>query len=287
VSTIRENRIEREHTYRAGEPVRIQYGPEEHQFGDLRLPEVVGEARATRVPEDSNTIWPVCIVIHGGFWYAQYGLDLMDKMSTDLAERGYATWNVEYRRVGQAGGGWPGTLKDVAAAADFFREMAATQPIDVNRVGAVGHSAGGHLALWLAARHKLPETSLLYSENPLRLVGVVSQAGVADLEAMWEVRQEESPVVDLLGGTPAEVSSRYTEASPAALLPTGVRQVLVHGTADNRVPISISEGYYNLAMEMGDEITLVELPGVDHFALINPDSDAWDSVIQAIEDVMR
>jgi acetyl esterase/lipase len=254
-------------------PQRIRYGPGEWQFGDLRLP-------ATGGPH------PVVIVIHGGFWKAQYGLDLMDKMSDDLTARGYATWNIEYARVGHAGGAWPGTLLDVAAAADFLRRLAPEYSLDLGRVASIGHSAGGHLALWLAARHRIPAGSPVAAQDPLPLAGVVSLAGVTNLARMWEVRQVDSPVANFLGGRPDEVPERYAAASPVQLLPLGVPQVLVHGAEDTDVPPELSETYTAAARAAGDPAELVALPGVEHFMVIDPDSIAWPPIVAALARVL-
>lgn len=252
--------------------IRHHYGPGEWQFGELRVPAGAGP-------------WPVVLSIHGGFWMAQYGLDLHGKLCTWLCRHGYATWNIEYRRVGQPGGGWPGTLQDAAAAADHLRALAAPYGLDPERVVALGHSAGGHLALWLAGRHRLAPPSPLHSPAPLPLRGVVALAAVADLELMAQIHaergrpREESPVPNLLGGTPAAVPERVAWASPARLAPLGVPTVLVHGTADENVPLAVSMAYARVA---GPEAALVELPGVDHFQVIDPESAAWPAVAAAL-----
>lgn len=256
---------------------RAQYGSGEWQFGDLRLPDRPGPH-------------PVVLSIHGGFWRARYGLDFNERLAAWFAAHGYATWNIEYRRVGQEGGGWPGTLLDVAAAADHLRLLAQSHPLDLGRVVAIGHSAGGHLALWLAGRHKLPVRSPLFTPDPLALRGVISLAGVADLTAMADWHQargvplSESPVPGLLGGTPAERPERLACACPARLAPLGVPTILIHGENDEIVPLSVSEAYAGAA---GHEATLTPLAGVDHFAPIDPDSpSAWPPVAAATARLM-
>ncbi|MHA6781280.1 alpha/beta hydrolase family protein [Pseudonocardia saturnea] len=240
-----------------GEPARFDYGPDAAQFGELTLPAGDGPV-------------PVVMVVHGGFWRSSYGLELGRPLAVDLADAGVAAWNVEYRRVGN-GGGWTATFDDVAAALDRLDGL--DPRLDLDRVVAVGHSAGGHLAAWLAARPGLPAGAPgagAGGERTVRLRGAVSQAGVLDLVDAAEQGVGGSAVTDLLGGTPAQFPDRYALASPAARVPIGVPVVCVHGTSDGNVPIRQSERF---AAASGDE--LVTLPGVDHFAVIDPRTDAW------------
>src|SRR2546421_1676955 len=158
-------------------PLRIAYGPEYLQFGELYLP-------------NHAEPYPVVILIHGGYWRARYDLTLMHGLGEDLAKRGIAAWNIEYRRIGDPGGGWPGTLLDVARAADFVHTLAPTYALDLKRVVAMGHSAGGHLALWLAARpraQKSDDASEGKDNKPLAIMGVIRLAGVGDLEMGWRM----------------------------------------------------------------------------------------------------
>lgn len=239
---------------------RLTYGPESDQFGDLYLPTGKGP-------------YPLAILIHGGFWRAPYRLDLMEGLAEDLAQRGIAAWNIEYRRVGNPGGGWPGTLLDVGRACDWIM---GRPEIDAQRAISIGHSAGGHLALWLAARHRLAMDSPLASpEKPLALRGAISLAGANDLEHVWRLNLGRGAAQELLGGTPEQYPERYAAASPAALLPLGVPQVLVHGDQDVNVPIEVSRAYAQKAHEAGDSVTLIELPGEEHFVVIDPRSEAW------------
>ncbi|MBM7844742.1 alpha/beta hydrolase family protein [Herpetosiphon giganteus] len=251
---------------------RIWYAADPLQFGDLRLPA-------------GNGPFPVVIVVHGGFWRARYDLEHIGHVCAALTVLGYATWNIEYRRVGN-GGGWPNTFFDVAQAADFVPQLAQTYPIDAQRVLSLGHSAGGHLALWLAARSKLAPTSPLWQAQPLRLQGVVSLAGVADLALADQRRLSQQAVQELLGGSPDDYPERYHDASPAALLPLGVPQIVLHGTDDGPVPFGISQSYVEQALAAGDEARLVALPNAHHFELIDPSSREWPAVMAAVQDLL-
>ena len=256
------------------EAIRIAYGPGEFHFGELRLPEGDGP-------------FPVALIIHGGFWKAAYGLDLMDRMAEDFTARGLATWNIEYRRVGNEGGGWPGTLLDAGRATDHLRELAKEYPLDLDHVVAIGHSAGGHLALWVAGRHRLPQGSELAAELPLPVKGAVSLAGVNDLRLIYAARPEHEGVIRFLGAKPDEAPERYAQASPAELLPLGVPQVLIHGTEDVDVPLVLSTEYLAAAQAAGDDVRLVELPGVEHFKVIDPASEAWPPIVEAMMELTK
>jgi dipeptidyl aminopeptidase/acylaminoacyl peptidase len=195
-------------------------------------------------------------MVHGGFWRSIYGLKYLGHICAALTSVGIATWNIEYRRLGNPGGGWPGTFDDVSNAADYVGAVARDFNLDLNRTIAIGHSAGGHLALWLATRKK-----------PLR--GVVSLAGVVDLKRAWELRLSNTVVADLLGGSPDEVAERYQFASPIEHLPLGIPQKLFHGTADPSVPYEISERYVHAAQLTGDDAELITLENAGHFELVD------------------
>ncbi len=253
---------------------RFTYGPAPTGFAELRVPDDTGPH-------------PVVILIHGGFWRARYGLDLMDRLGDDLAARGIATWNIEYRRVGEPGGGYPGTLIDVATAAEKLRAVAADHALDLGRVVTLGHSAGGHLALWLAARGRLPVGALgtgaaaaLTGPDVLPLVGAISQAGVADLTAGWEQQLGNGAVRDFIGGGADEFPERYAVADPARSLPLGIPQVLVHGLLDDIVPPIISELYLAAATRAGDDARLRAIPNADHLAVIDPRTPAWAAIVE-------
>ena len=255
---------------------RIAYGTDPLQFGELRVP-------ATKGPH------PVAIVVHGGCWVAKLGnmderavaVDNMRPLAAALTEAGIATWNVEYRRLGNAGGGWPGTFQDVAQAADFVRTVAAANELDLTRVIAIGHSAGGHLAMWLAARAKLPRTSDLYTSNPLSLRGVVNLDGPPDLKATIAVQQPicGSPVItNLIGGSPDEQPDRYRAASPIELLPFGVRQEFFAG----RMFAAQVAPYEAASKRAGDTLQTTVLAEAGHFVFIDPQSEVWPQVLAAV-----
>ena len=247
---------------------RVAYGEDPSQFGDLRLP-------AGRGPH------PCVVAIHGGFWRARYDLAHLGHLCHALTAMGLATWSIEYRRVGAPGGGWPGSFRDVAAGAAHLFAIAPEHGIDPGAVVVLGHSAGGHLALWLAGLAAVPTASPIRAD-PLPLRGAVSLAGVLDLRRAWELGLSDRAVVDLLGGTPAESPDRYAAASPVSLLPLGLRQLLVHGADDAIVPSEISVRYHREARRLGDDATLLELPGTDHFDVIDPTSHAWPRISAAI-----
>jgi acetyl esterase/lipase len=219
--------------------------------------------------------------VHGGFWRRYRDLELGRPLAADLADRGWAAWNIEYRRVG-GDGGWPTTFEDVAAAVDLLAgpvQDAARGLLPLDRVVAVGHSAGGHLATWLAARPGLP-AGAPGADPVVRLRGAVSQAGVLDLVDAARRCVGDGAVSDLLGGLPDDVPERYELASPVARLPIGVPVICVHGTADESVPLRQSDRF--VAASRG-EAELVTLPGVDHFAVIDPADDAWRACRDAAE----
>ncbi|GAC1462455.1 MAG: alpha/beta hydrolase [Ktedonobacteraceae bacterium] len=250
--------------------IRMQYGPNAFQYGELYLAQ--GKPSKT----------PIVLLIHGGFWRAAYGLALMRPLARDLVQHGITAWNIEYRRVGNNNGGWPETMLDVALATDYIRTLASQYAIDEERVVTVGHSAGGHLALWVAARHRITAGELL-AQNPMKITGVVSLAGCADLEYVAQLGLGRDAVVELLGGEPQTVPERYAAASPAALLPIGVPQVLIHGTRDNNVPFDVSQFYTRKALDAGDDVTLIELPGADHFVVIDATSESWAITLKEVQ----
>jgi acetyl esterase/lipase len=243
----------------------LAYGKNEFQFGELHLPEGKGPH-------------PVAMVIHGGYWRARYDLRHLGHFCAALAKAGMAAWSLEYRRLGNEGGGFPGTLDDVRAGAAFLEKIAGEKRLDMRRVVATGHSAGGQLVLWLAKQRVLP------------LKGVVPLAPVADLRRAWELKLSSNVAADFLGGSPEEVPDRYRQASPMEMLPLGVRQRVIHGDRDEEVPLSISREFIAAARRSGDDATLTEVAGAGHFELIDPISSggtaAWVRVRDTIEKLL-
>jgi len=231
-----------------------RYGDDPSQLCELHLPGSPGPH-------------PVVVVVHGGYWRARYDRTLMTGLCDDLVAHGLAAWNLEYRRVGN-GGGWPQTFLDVAAGVDLLAELDA--PLDLDRVGAVGHSAGGHLALWAAARARLPAGAPGASPR-VRPRAVVSQAGVADLRLAAVMTPSDEPTRALLG----DASDVFALASPRELVPLGVDQLVLHGDRDEAVAIEIAHAYAGAAAAAGDPCELRVLPGVGHFEHIDASSEAW------------
>jgi len=234
---------------------RVPYGGDPSQFIDLRMPK-------------SKASHALAIVIHGGYWRAKYDLVYMGHLCAALAAMGIATANVEYRRVGNRGGGWPGTFADIRSAYQFLTQNARQYEFDVQRLLAIGHSAGGQLALSLAAR----ETGVK---------AVVSLAGVIDLHRAYSLHLSNDAVVAFLGGTPAEVPDHYKEADPMNLA-IKARQWLVQGAADDTVPPEFSRDYAAAKHKMGEDACLVEIPNAGHFEVVDPRSAAWKEVARVV-----
>lgn len=245
---------------------RYRYGPHRSQRADLYLPKGAGPH-------------PVMVAIHGGSWRAGYGKIVMRGLAGDLVRRGWAVWNIEYRRLGD-GGGWPETFEDVAAVIDRLPELVA--PLDLDRVSILGHSAGGHLALWAAGREKLPAGApgALTSPPGMRLRQVISQAGVCDLAEGYR-RVPEGAVTSLIGGGPDEFPERYAIADPLAQVPLEIPVLLVHGVQDETVSIDLSRNYERAARAAGGTVELVEIEGSAgrHRAHIDPRGEAWAAVL--------
>jgi acetyl esterase/lipase len=236
---------------------RVAYGSDENQFVDLRLPKSGGPHA-------------LAVVIHGGYWRARYDVGYMGHLGAALAADGIASANLEYRRVGNAGGGWPGTFADIRAAYQFLMQNARKYEFDAKRVIAIGHSAGAQLALCLAA-HEAGVTA------------AVSLAGVVDLQRAYELHLSNDAVVEFLGGTPAEVADHYREADPMRVA-IGARQWLVHGAADDVVPPAMSADYVRAKVKMKEDARLVEIAGAGHFEVVDPRAGVWKDVVRVVRD---
>lgn len=249
---------------------REAYAPGPQQFGELRLP----TARNARVP--------VVVFLHGGCWLSAYDLKHVAAAAASIAAAGYAVWVPEYRRVGDAGGGWPGTLEDVGSAVDHLRVLAAKfSSLDTARVILAGHSAGGHLALWAASRR--PGEPSPGARSPLAVAGVVSLAGITDLAEYGAATGSCNRAVgQLMGGTAAELPERYRLASPIARAPIGVPVHVVHGAQDPIVPVAQSRAFVEKSKGAGGVAELVEVPGAGHFDVVSTASTSWPAVLEAI-----
>ena len=257
---------------------RIPYGPGAFQFGDLRLPKLTPGQRA-----------PILVFLHGGWWRSEYGLDYAGHLCAALKQDGFASWSLEYRRVGNPGGGFPGTFEDAAAGYDFLQTLAKTYPLDLNRAVVAGHSAGGHLAFWLAGRHHLPESgplSNLRTAAPMR--AVVALAGAVDLRltidlAGWFTFAHCKPMVyDLMGATPAQAPDRYLAANPGDLLPFNIPQFLLQGAEDDQIPPQLPARWADRARRLAESVTIEMIPNADHFDIVDPESKAWPRIRKAI-----
>jgi acetyl esterase/lipase len=264
---------------------RIAYDKSPLQFGELRLPPGAGP-------------FPIAILIHGGCWSAKLGnlpdpvvsFELLRPIAAALTKAGIASWNMEYRRLGNEGGGWPGTFLDISRATELLRELAPRYHLDLTHAVAIGHSSGGQLALWLAARGKLPKSSVLYTNSPLPLKGVVSVDGPPDLEAIRAIDQSVcgGPVVtQFIGGTPAEFPIRYREASASRLLPIGVRQGIFVASRHDAEWTALFKQYVAAAEKAGDPVRMQMMEGSGHFDGINPQASAWEAVMASVRSLLR
>ena len=234
---------------------RVAYGADENQFIDLRLPKGKGPHA-------------LAIAIHGGYWRAKYDLGYMGHLCAALTAKGIATANLEYRRVGNAGGGWPGTFSDIRASYQLLTQNAHKYQLDTNHVAVIGHSAGGQLALCLAAH----ETGVK---------AVVSVAGVVDLQRAYQLHLSNDAVVEFLGGKPAEVPDHYREADPMKLKVSAL-QWLAHGSADDVVPVEFSRNYVSAKQANKENAWLVEIAGAGHFDVIDPRTEAGNGVVRVV-----
>ena len=237
--------------------LRLTYGADPNQFIDLRL------------PADERKPFALVINIHGGFWRSKYNLDHAGHLCSALTAKGLATANLEYRRVGNEGGAWPGTFADVRSAYQFLIQNARKHGFDSAKVVVTGHSAGGQLALCLAAHEP-------------RVRAVISLAGVVDLQRAYQLHLSNDAVVEFLRGTPAEVPEHYREADPMQLSIANARQWLIHGASDDTVPPVFSRDYAARKQAAKENVHLLEISGATHLDLIDPHSGAWKQVEQTV-----
>lgn len=257
-------------------PHRIPYGSDASQFVDLWLPDGPGP-------------FPTVLMIHGGCWQAKVDtIGLTNYIAEDLKRRGIAVWNVEYRSIDQEGGGYPGTFLDVAAAADALRTHAAQYKLRTDNVVAIGHSAGGHLALWLTARRKIAASSELAANDPLQVSSVVSIGGLPDLEEVQAAKGLGCgpDCIPLLVGA-AKRTNPYHDTSPAALLPLGIPYWVVDGDKDTIAPMSSGQSFHDKATLNGDRSTLKIIEQTGHFDLIAPETKAWAYVADLLKELTK
>lgn len=258
-------------------PERFDYGDHPDQFGELTLP----AGRPLR-----GTV----VIIHGGYWRSGYTLDLGRPAAADLAARGWAAVNLEYRRAGN-GGGWPETFQDIAAGieklADLPALLEASGAIPAPVI-ALGHSAGGHLAVWAAGTRSTGDHSAGGSSADIRvpLAAVVSQSGLLDLRRAQDLGLSSGAVSSFLGAAPEEDPERYRLADPKLQVPAGAPVFVLHGDRDTTVPLELSESYAAAAVAAGGSAELRLVPG-DHYAMITPGTPAWNGVLQGLADAAK
>lgn len=251
---------------------KIAYGPGPQQFGELWLPETPGPH-------------PLVVLIHGGCWTKSIaGLDIMNPAAEDLRKRGLAVWNIEYRGVDEAGGGYPGTYEDVSAALDRVGAFAEEAELKLDKVLVAGHSAGGHLALWAAGRRKIASGPLALRRG-LPVDTVVAIGAIPNLETDTTTACGAEPTEKMVG--PARLGGRYVDTSPAHMLPLRTRQIVVVGAEDTTTPPAISRAYYDKARAAGDRVEFRLLPDAGHAEEIAPGTPGWDPIARLIEKLVR
>jgi len=278
----------------------LRYGPGPQQVADLRLPPGWGaEGGGAWRARDVGQAPVLVVLLHGGFWRAAFDRAHLGPLSAALAAERFVVCTPEFRRTGgSAGGGWPGTFDDVAAAVDMLPELVRSAVGDTGdgwpgaaakwRLVLAGHSAGGHLALWSAGRHRLDPGNPWYvagGSDGADVTGVIALAPVSELAACYQLGLDGDAAGDLMGGGPGRWPERYAAADPAGLVPLGVPVRIVHGTADDRVPFAMSREFAERARAARDSVQLDVLPGGGHFDVIDPLSRAWPAVLGAFRAV--
>lgn len=255
---------------------RIPYGADPSQFGDLWLPKAY----------PGNRRFPLIVFLHGGWWKSEYDLGYTGRLCRAFGDAGIACWSVEYRRTGSTGGGWPATFQDAAAGFDYVQTLAKTYPLDLTRVITMGHSAGGHLAFWVAGRQGLPPGSNLQADPPqIVLSGAIALAGAVDLRLTVELAGDSTfahtrdNVYRLMGGSPAEHPERYAAGNPGDLLPFATRQVLIQGIHDDQIPPELPARWAELSRHAGSDASAHILAGIDHLDVVDPATPAWSVIL--------
>jgi len=244
--------------------IQLPYGPNPQQYAELRIP-------------DASAPFPVIVLIHGGCWIDYATAQYTAPLAEALTNKNWATWNLEYRRGHEEGGAWPGTFDDVVQGVDALREAAKNHPLDLDRVVVMGHSAGGQLALYAAARHRG------------RLRGVVSLAGIVDMRTYLDRGPQRcaSGELRVMGGHYRDHPERYAQVSPAELLPLGTPQVLVWGGKDDIVPEALFADYQKRAREAGDRVQVIRITQADHHQLCSPEGPGWAQIVEALRSLLQ
>lgn len=257
---------------------RIHYGVGPWQFGDLWLPQIHGPSPV-----------PLVVFFHGGWWKSEYDLGYAGYLCAALKKEGIATWSVEYRRVGEIGGGWPATFQDAAVGFDFVATLAKSYPLNLSRVITMGHSAGGHLAFWVAGRHHIdPHSEIYQPRQQVPVHGAVSLAGAVDLRLTIDLSgyftfaHDKQAVYALMGGRPQDLPDRYKAGNPRDLLPFHLPQLLIQGLADDQIPPALPSRWAEMSRRLGDTATVNIIRSADHFDLVDPESQAWGTVRDCI-----
>ncbi len=249
---------------------RYAYGPDSQQFCELSLPR-------------AEPPHPVVVLVHGGGYRELYDLSPLGSVAASLTEAGFAVWNIEYRRHGN-GGEYPQMFLDVAAAVDHLRHIADERSLNLSQVISMGHSAGGHLALWLAARHRIKDSSPLFSDSPLAVRAVLALAPFADIALLASAESPSEALLAVMGGRPDDAPDNYASGSPGELLPLAKPQAIIVGNEDTAI-LENARAYAGAAKALGDEASLTVLPDAGHFEIVSVQSPAWRQVQRSLLDL--
>jgi acetyl esterase/lipase len=256
---------------------RIRYGDDAAQFGDFWLP-------------DGEGPFPLVVFFHGGWWKSEYTLGYAGYLCAALKAEGIATWSVEYRRVGATGGGWPATFEDAASGFDYVSTLIETYFLDPARIITMGHSAGGHLAFWIAGRqHVANDSEIFRSVQTANLRGIVALAGAVDLRLTIDLAgdsifaHDRDEVHRLMGGSPDDVPERYDAGNPGDLLPLQAPQFLIQGSDDDQIPPEMMSRWAARSRRAGSDVVITKIPGAGHFDVVDPSSSAWAIVLGQIK----